>query len=120
MAQKKWNFIGQLMENSKRVLTDATIKIAAKNVTEPSGTAIVQDGTVTIDLTIPTTEGIIGPEGPQGPQGEKGEKGDTGPQGPQGEKGDTGAQGPQGEKGDTGPQGPKITISVSGTRLILS
>ena len=111
MAQKNWNFAGQLMENSKRVITDASVKIAAKDVIEPSGTATVKDGSIAIDLTIPTSEGVTGPTGPTGA---------TGATGPTGKTGATGDRGETGKTGPTGPTGPKITLSISGTRLILS
>ena len=126
MAQKKWNFVGELRENNKQVITDATVNISAKDVTEPSGTASVHEGTVAIDLTIPKPEaaivgptgptGVAGPTGPTGAnglQGIQGEVGPTGPQGaqgiqgPKGDTGETGSTGPQGEQGIQGEQGPK-------------
>lgn len=103
---RNWKFIGQLFENNKRVVTDATVNISAEEVTGPSGTATVKDGTVAIDLIIPKPEAaVVGPTGPTGPQGEQGIQGVAGPQGIQGVTGPTGSTGPQGDIGPTGPQG---------------
>lgn len=64
----------------------------------PSGSASLDDGTLTIHLSnIKGPKGETGEQGPQGPQGA---------QGPQGSQGAQGIQGEQGAQGETGPQGP--------------
>jgi hypothetical protein len=58
---RNWNFMGSLFENNKRVLTDAVVNITSQDVSEPSGSAAVNNGIATIDLTIPKP--IEGPAG---------------------------------------------------------
>ena len=62
---------------------------------------------------------LSGAQGIQGPKGDVGEQGIQGPTGATGPAGPQGIQGIQGPAGPIGPTGPKITLSVSGTSLIL-
>ena len=105
MAERKWQFSGELYEgtreNAKRVVTNASASITQGEAAEIN--AFNDNGTLTLGITIPTPEkGEIGPTGPTGEQGIQGVTGPTGPQGAIGPTGPQGEQGIQGEKGDTG------------------
>ncbi len=83
------------------------------------GRALARNGDVTLEDSVISLNGIVGPPGPAGTAGPAGPQGSPGPSGPAGEAGPTGPQGPQGEPGPSGPPGlpgtPDPSTSVSPT-----
>lgn len=108
---KKFKFSGELLENDKRVITqaDATATLA-ESTTAANVEVTTADGKATFNFTIPKgntgAKGNIGPTGPVGPTGATGEVGPTGTAGIQGPQGIQGVAGPVGPTGATGSVGP--------------
>lgn len=108
---KKFKFSGELLENDKRVITqaDATATLA-ESTTAANVEVTTADGKATFNFTIPKgntgAKGNIGPTGPVGPTGATGEVGPTGTAGIQGPQGIQGVVGPVGPTGATGSVGP--------------
>ena len=108
---KKFKFSGELLENDKRVITqaDATATLA-ESTTTANVEVTTADGKATFNFTIPKgntgAKGEIGPTGPVGPTGATGEVGPTGTAGIQGPQGIQGVVGPIGPTGATGSVGP--------------
>lgn len=108
---KKFKFSGELLENDKRVITqaDATATLA-ESTTAANVEVTTADGKATFNFTIPKgntgAKGEIGPTGPIGPTGATGEVGPTGTAGIQGPQGIQGVAGPVGPTGATGSVGP--------------
>lgn len=77
-------------------------------MSDGSSLGTVYGPTGTSGITIPASQGGVGPTGPTGPQGATGigAVGPTGPTGADGADGADGATGPTGPIGPTGPMGP--------------
>ncbi|WP_219925812.1 ice-binding family protein [Streptomyces sporangiiformans] len=80
------------------------------------GGALSREGSVTLENSVITLNGLVGPPGPAGATGSAGPAGPSGPAGPTGEEGAQGSTGPRGPQGETGPAGPRGPRGVPGSR----
>ncbi|WP_171060336.1 ice-binding family protein [Streptomyces montanus] len=81
------------------------------------GGALSRDGNVTLENSVITLDGLVGPPGPAGATGSAGPAGPSGPAGPAGEEGAQGSTGPRGPQGAAGPPGPRGPRGVPGGRV---
>lgn len=88
---KKFNFLGEIQENGKRVITQADASATlADSSSAAEVTVINTDGKASFAFTIP--QGKTGPLGPTGAVGQVGPTGKTGATGPTGSQGKTALQ----------------------------
>lgn len=88
------------LDGKQPLINNVSVNVDNQSGT-PSGSASLDDGTLTIHL-----RNIKGEKGETGAKGDKGDTGEQGPQGTQGPQGEKGDKGETGSTGATGPQGP--------------